>query len=382
MLTALILALFAVVLYVYALYPGVLVLVSMFRTADDRPPFPSRLPSVSLVVPAYNEASVIRSKVQNCLLLKYPPELLDVVIASDGSTDGTAAVARAAALPPLRVEAFPVRRGKTALLNGLIPTLTSEIVVQSDANSELDPEALVEIVRPFSDPSVGCVVGQLVFSNREDPRVASGEGLYWRYENLLKRAESRMGGTITANGGLYAFRTSLFAPLPEHIAGDAADPLRIASLGLRVVFEPRAIVREKAAENIREEFARKVRIMTQGLAAWVFMRGMLSPPRPWIAFQMLSHKLLRWFLPWLLLALLALCLLPVAPTWARALGAAQVLFYGVAVTGLLTGQRLRRVPLVGAAVYFCVANAAALIATLQYVTGRRYAIWEKSVSSR
>ena len=161
-----------------------------------------------------------------------------------------------------------------------------------------------------------------------------------------------------------------------------ADPLLIASSGHRVVFVPAAIAREKAAESLREEFGRKVRIMTQGLAAWVYVRGMLVPFRPRLAFFLFSHKFLRWLLPWFLAALFVFCLVPQAPRWAHMLGALQVLAYSLAGIGLLAGARARRIRPIGIATYFCMANCAALVATLRYLGGRRYPFWDKSASSR
>lgn len=382
MLTALILASALPIVYVYVIYPALLLLLSRLApqegaTQPSEPP-----PSLALVVPAYNEEAVITAKVANSLALDYPRDRFEIVIISDGSTDGTVREARRATASPVRIVEFTRRRGKTAVLNEVIPSLSAEIIVQSDANSELDTDALREIVAAFADPRTGCAVGQLVFSNRGDPRVRTGEGLYWSYENRLKLAESRLGSLITANGGLYALRRTLFSVLPEHIAGDAADPLLIASRGHRVVFAPAAIAREKASESLREEFKRKVRIIAQGLAAWVYMKAMFAPPRPRLAFMLFSHKFLRWILPWFLGALFVLCLLPGAPVWARLLGALQAIFYSLAVVGLVGGAGIRRLRPIGVAAYFCMANTAALVATLEFLGGRRYAVWEKSATSR
>ena len=370
------------VAYVYFLYPAFVVLAAGLLPAERRVPPAATMPSVSLVIPAHNEEPVIAAKIANCLSLDYPRDRLEIVIVSDGSTDRTVEEARRVAAVPARIVEFAERRGKTAVLNEVIPALHGEIVVQTDANSSLLPDAILEIVRPFADPSTGCVVGQLALTNVEDPRVSAGEGLYWSYETRLKMAESRLGVLITANGGIYALRRSLFEPLPLHIAGDAADPLLIASKGYRVRFQPKAIAREKAAESLREEFNRKVRIMTQGFSAYVYVRGMLVPPRPRMALALFSHKFLRWLLPWFLLALLAMCLFPQAPLSMRIFGGLQAVFYAMGVFGLLAGERVRKIRPVGVAAYFCMANAAALLAALKVVGGRRYPTWEKSASSR
>lgn len=382
MLTALILLATFPIVYVYALYPALLLLSSRLAAPTPEPSTLLPLPSVSLVVPAHNEQDVIAAKVANCRALDYPDGRLEIVIASDGSTDATVTEARRAADGAVRIVEFASRRGKTTVLNEIIPALSGEIIVQSDANSELDRDALLALVRSFSDPRVGCAVGQLVLSNRDDPRVSTGEGLYWSYENRLKIAESRLGTLVTANGGIYAFRKALFMPLPQHLAGDAADPLLIASRGHHVVFAPRAIAREKASESLGEEFQRKVRIMTQGLSAWIYVRGMLAPLRPKLAFALFSHKLLRWLLPWFLALLFVLSAVPGAPPWARAFGLLQAAFYALALVGLVGGAGVRRVLPIGIAAYFCMANAAAALATLNCLAGRRYSVWEKSATSR
>jgi cellulose synthase/poly-beta-1,6-N-acetylglucosamine synthase-like glycosyltransferase len=370
------------VAYVYFLYPSLVVLAARLLPAEpELPPAPT-MPSVSVVIPAHNEEPVIAAKIANCLALEYPRDRIEIVIVSDGSTDGTVQEARRVAVEPVRILEFSQRRGKTAVLNEVIPALRGEIVVQTDANSSLAADAIIEIVRPFADRATGCVVGQLVLTNVEDPRVSAGEGLYWSYENRLKMAESRLGVLITANGGIYALRRSLFEPLPLHIAGDAADPLLIASRGYRVRFQPSAVAREKAAESLLEEFGRKVRIITQGFSAFAYVRGMLVPPQPRMAFALFSHKFLRWLLPWFLLTLLGLCLVPQAPPWARIFGALQALFYAMGILGLLGGERIRKIRPVGVAAYFCVANAAAALAALKVLGGRRYPTWEKSASSR
>ena len=357
-------------------------------------------PSVTIMIPAHDEEQVIESKIANCLLLDYPPSRLEIFVLSDGSTDRTVAKAREAARAHpgetrIAVIDHPVRRGKTACLNEDVPSASGEIIVHTDANAILAPDALRWIVVPFADPRVGCVVGELLYTNTAEPAVAGGEGLYWRYENWIKENESRLGSTITANGGIYALRRRMFEPLPNHIAGDAADPLIIARQGFKVLFERRARAYERAASTLLEEFQRKSRIITQGIAAYFWVRGLLLPPRPWPAFELLSHKLLRWTVPLCLLCALALNLpLASSPLFALSL-AGQAAFYLLAAVGVARAAREERAGQRAAqdaasfparlallAGYFCVVNTAAIAGMIDFARGVRRPMWEKSPSTR
>jgi cellulose synthase/poly-beta-1,6-N-acetylglucosamine synthase-like glycosyltransferase len=361
---------------------------------------------MSILIPAYNEEEVIAEKIGNCLALDYPPERLEITVLSDGSTDRTVERARAAVSAAqggveetpshratVRVIEHPSRRGKTAVLNEAVPEASGEIVIHTDANSMLASDALTRIAVPFQDPRVGCVVGQLLYTNTDELAVSGGEGLYWRYENFIKESESHLGSTITANGGIYALRRAVFEPLPLHIAGDAADPLIVLRRGGISLFERRAKAYERAAATLREEFGRKKRIITQGLGAYVWMRGLLSPLRPWPAFELLSHKLLRWVVPIGLLAALAVNTAVVVMGRSllfELLLVGQVAFYLVALAGIaLASRRARRpepaalpVRLASLAGYFCVVNAAALGALWAFARGVKLPTWEKSTSTR
>lgn len=377
----LIAALVLVVVYVYAIYPAVLTLIAAWRSRRPSAGTEAEPLSISLVVCAHNEERNISAKAANCIALEYSRDRLEIVVASDGSTDNTVARALRAS-PPVRVVEFKKRRGKTAVLNDVLPTLTGDIIVHTDANSELAGDALLELVKPFSDPLIGCVVGRLAFLNPDDPTVSTGEGLYWRYEDSIKRAESQLGVLVAANGGIYALRKTLITAVPQHIASDAVDPLLVASHGYRVCYQPTAVAYETASESYGDEFRRKVRIVTRGFAAFTYLRGMLVPLNPRLAIALISHKLLRWVIPWILISLLVACLMPQAPHWAHVAGWAQVALYALGVLGLLGGSKARRIRPIGIASYFCLVNAAAAYASLKALTGFKYSTWERGLSAR
>jgi cellulose synthase/poly-beta-1,6-N-acetylglucosamine synthase-like glycosyltransferase len=250
------------------------------------------LPTVSLIVPAYDEEGVIADKVANALGLDYPRERLQVIVASDGSTDATAERARAAGAS-LVLELPP--GGKVAALNAAAEQAAGEILAFSDANSVWSRDALRRLVAPFADPGVGYVCGQVRFL---DPDGNNLEGAYWRYEMAVREAESALGGVTAGNGAIYAVRRDAFIPLAPSGSHDLSFPFRLAKRRLRSLYAPGARAEEKMVPTIEGEFARKRRMMV-GLWDIVVGEGMLSPRgyRPLYAFEVASHRLLRYLSP-------------------------------------------------------------------------------------
>jgi len=263
------------------------------------------LPTVSLIVPAYDEEEVIAAKVANALALDYPRERLQIVVASDGSTDATAERARAAGAG-LVLELPP--GGKVAALNGGAERANGEILAFSDANSVWARDALRRLVAPFADPGVGYVCGQVRFL---DPDGDNLEGAYWRYEMAVREAESGLAGVTAGNGAIYAVRRDAYMPLPPSGSHDLSFPFLLAKHRLRSLYEPGARAEEKMVPSIEGEFARKRRMMV-GLWDIVVGEGMISPRgySPLYAFEVASHRLLRYLSPLLhVVALVANALL-------------------------------------------------------------------------
>jgi len=245
--------------YTYLGYP---VLIWVWAALRSRPPHPEDAePTVSLVIVAHNEATRIIGRLENLLSLDYPRDRLEILLASDGSTDGTAARARAYEQAGVRIIAFETRRGKPAVLNDLIPKVQGEIVVLSDARQRFEAGALRALVGPFADPHVGAVSGELMLTdNAAGTAVGEGVGFYWRYEKFIRRNESRVDSAVGATGAIYAFRRNLFESIPEDTIGDdLLIPMRIVRRGYRVFFEAGARAYDRAAATAGEEFRRKVR---------------------------------------------------------------------------------------------------------------------------
>jgi cellulose synthase/poly-beta-1,6-N-acetylglucosamine synthase-like glycosyltransferase len=271
------------------------------QMADGVGPSPNSLPRVSLVIAAYDEEEVIAAKVANALALDYPRQKLQVIVASDGSADATAERARAAGAG--LVLELP-RGGKSAAQNAAAASANGELLAFSDANSAWAPDALRRLVAPFADPAVGYVCGQVRFT---DPSGDNLEGAYWRYEMAVREMESALAGVTAGNGAIYAVRREAYLPLAPSGSHDLSFPFELAKRGLRSLYVPQARAQEKMVPTLEGEFARKRRMMV-GLWDIVVGEGMLSPRGypPLFAFELASHRLLRYLSPFLhLVALLA-----------------------------------------------------------------------------
>jgi cellulose synthase/poly-beta-1,6-N-acetylglucosamine synthase-like glycosyltransferase len=283
------------ILYTHAGYPLVLrALLALRRRPTLRPGTWEEPPRVSLIVAAYDEEEVTAAKVANALALDYPRERLELIVASDGSADATAECARAAGAD--LVLELP-RRGKVTAQNAAAERASGEILAFSDANSLWAPDALRHLVEPFADPAVGYVCGQVRFL---DPGGENLEGSYWRYEMAVREMESGLGGVTAGNGAIYAVRSDAYVPLPPSGSHDLSFPFLLAKRGRRSLYVPWARAEEKMAPTLEGEFARKRRMMV-GLWDIVAGEGMYAPRGypPLYAFEIVSHRLLRYATPFL-----------------------------------------------------------------------------------
>jgi cellulose synthase/poly-beta-1,6-N-acetylglucosamine synthase-like glycosyltransferase len=286
----------ALIAYTHVGYPLVLAMLVRLRRSSDRetPRIAGVLPSVSLIVAAYDEEAVIGAKVANALALDYPRELLEVIVASDGSADATVERAREAGAD--QVLELP-RGGKVAAQNAAAERAGGEVLAFSDANSLWEEDALRRLVEPFADRRVGYVCGQVRFT---DPAGGNLEGAYWRYEMAVRERESALAGVTAGNGAIYAIRRDAYLPLAASGSHDLSLPFALAKRGLRSLYAPRAQAGEKMVPTLEGEFARKRRMMV-GLWDIVVGEGMLRPRGypPLYAFEIASHRLLRYLTPFL-----------------------------------------------------------------------------------
>ena len=287
----------AIVFYTYAGYGIFLYLLVRVKEAlckRTRIELPEELPEVTLLIAAYNEEAVIADKMRNCRALDYPAGRLKIVWVTDGSNDRTNELL--AGYPEVTVLFAPERRGKTAALNRGVPLVTTPLVVFTDANTMLGPEAIREIIRPFGDPKVGCVAGEKRVVQSREQAAASTEGIYWKYESKLKEWDDRLYTAVGAAGELFAIRRELFVAMPDDtLLDDFILSMRIAMQGYRIAYCKNAYALEEASADMTEEGKRKVRIAAGGLQSIGRLAPLLNPLRYGILWwQYLSHRVLRW----------------------------------------------------------------------------------------
>jgi cellulose synthase/poly-beta-1,6-N-acetylglucosamine synthase-like glycosyltransferase len=334
-------------------------------------------PDVSVIVAAHDEEDVIRRRVENLLALDYPSDRLEIVVASDGSTDRTDEIveevaAQASDVRLLRCE----RAGKGAAQNRAVAEVGSEIVAFTDANSRWEPDALRTLVRSFADPEVGYVCGQLRLESSDG---ANREGLYWRYELWQRESESALGSITAGNGAIYAVRRSDYLGWDDpRIGHDFGLPFRLAQRGRRSVYEPAAVAWEKPARDPEDEYERKVRMMSR---SWrpLLDGSIVRTGDPLYAAELVSHRALRYGS-----GVLHLVLLGTSVALARSGGiyraalAGQLGFLGLA----LAGRKRRPVPGAGIAYYYVLTSAATVEALARYLQEGSPATWEKAEGTR
>lgn len=369
------------IVYVYAIYPAVIWLCSRcwgFRWSasvahDDE------LPTLTLLIAAHNEQSVIGARLENALAVDYPPGKLRIVVASDGSTDHTAAIVRTFASRGVILLDFSPNRGKAAALNAAWRHLTSEVVLLSDANTWIDPAAPRRLARWFLSPAVDVVCGRLLLVDPQTGRNA--DGLYWRYETFLKRCEARLGALLGANGAIYAVRRAAYLPIPrDTIIDDFVIPLRISLKRKGVLlYDEEAIAREETPPEIRDEFRRRVRIGAGGFQSMKLLWPLLDPRFGWLAFSFVSHKLLRWLCPFFLLGELTANLCLCRNTAYLALFVAQGAFLALSIGGAKRHGQSQAVKLARLSAMFSAMNLALLFGFFRWLMGRQGGAWTPTI---
>jgi cellulose synthase/poly-beta-1,6-N-acetylglucosamine synthase-like glycosyltransferase len=364
-----------VLFYVYAGYPLLLAVAGLFA---QRPRAAlGYLPKISVLIAAYNEEAGIGKKLEQTLALEYPADKMDILVLSDCSTDRTDEIVNEFADPRVRLLRAPHRRGKTNAQNLGAEAAQGEILIFSDATTVYHPMALQYLACNFADPKIGAVSGRYQYF---DPEGNSPTGLgmiaFWNYENFIKMMQSRIRTITGCCGCIYAVRRSAYTPLAPEVISDLTQPLCAIQKGYRVVFEDRALAYEETTKSSGEEFSMRVRVVTRGIRGILSVSDLLNPAKHgWVSFQLFSHKVLRWMVPFFLVSLLAGSAILWNHPWYRGLLALQLAFYSfVLLTLLLPLHRVWK-PL-GVPLYFCTLNAAALCSILEVVRGRKYAVWE------
>jgi cellulose synthase/poly-beta-1,6-N-acetylglucosamine synthase-like glycosyltransferase len=377
----------AMLLYTVVGYPLLVAAISRLR---PRPVSKKegQLPKVSIIIAAYNEEAAIHQKLENTFDLDYPSELMEVIVASDCSSDRTDEIVRAhprcdgGTWGSVRVCRLPERGGKTSAQNLAAQEAQGEIIVFSDATSDYEPNVLKVIVPNFADPKVGCVSGRMIYVDPSKSSVGSGAQSYWNYEVFIKKCESQIFSLIGVSGLLYAVRRSAFRPLPVESSSDFVIATDVVSQGYRVIFEPDAICREETNQKVGRELKMRTRIITQTYYDLWWMRSMLNPLRSgFYAVQLWSHKVFRYAVPlFLLINAIASLRLAQGSKFHRALVNFQTLICVAALMGSLLertcAQGNKITKLLAVPRYFLFNNAAPFLALWNVLRGERYAKWD------
>jgi cellulose synthase/poly-beta-1,6-N-acetylglucosamine synthase-like glycosyltransferase len=371
---------FAIVAYVYFGYPlllrcGVLGLRISIHRAEV-----SDL--ISIIVPAHNEEAAIEAKLHNLFAAGLPRDQIEILIGSDGSSDRTEDIVRQYESEGVGLVSFPQQHGKSAIQNGLVAVSSGSILVFTDADCLLAPDALRCLVENFADPRVGLVTGCPRFSNSQETNIVANESSYLRYETWLRERESERGMLAMASGSLFAVRRSLWQPLPSDLGDDFALPLRVSKAGMLNVLDTRAVSATRLTQNDPAQmFRMKVRIISKDFRALLANRELLNPVgHGALAISLWSHKLLRWLVPFFLLGLFGSNLLLLNEPIGRMAFAAQVAFYAVVLSTLIMREGALGFPW-SVPLSFCTVNAAAFIGVLKCVSGRTSGQWKPARAS-
>lgn len=375
-----------IVFYTFAGY-GILlyILVRIRRLIKGKrtaPGLDQVFPTLTLIIAAYNEESIIEEKIKNTLELSYPHDKLKFLFVTDGSSDRTPDLIRAH--NQIRLMHTPVRSGKIQAIHRAMHEVDSEVVVFTDANTFLNTDALLLIARHYADPKVGAVSGEKRVQQEALSDATAGEGFYWKYESALKKWDSELYSVVGAAGELFSVRRSLYRQVePDTILDDFMISMLIAQQGYRIIYEPDAYASELSSDNIKEELKRKVRIAAGGIQSILRLKKLFNPFHyPVLSFQYISHRVLRWTVtPFLMILALILNIMIVTRSghWIYPvflLG--QLLFYASAFAGWMLEKRKVKVKVLFIPYYFCVMNYAVLAGIRRYIAGNQSSVWEKS----
>lgn len=370
------------VIYPYLIYP--FLIRTLAKTLPSKQPATTSppLPTVTLVISAYNEEAVIRNKLENACAMEYPKNLLEIIVVSDASDDKTDEIVKRWNDGRTTLIRQEERKGKSAGLNLALAIAKGDIVVFSDANAMYDKNALTEMIKPFADPAVGHVVGSALYYDGEGNEAKESEGLYWKLELWLKKQESDFDSVVGGDGAIQAIRRTLFTNLEADDINDFVTPLQIVAKGYRGIFNPNAICYEDAGDEFEKEFNRKRRIVNRTWRATLRYGGLLSPTKNTkYLFMLISHKILRWF--GLLFAIIATLLNITILTYTDA-----ALLYGLTLTGILlsvllalAGNKLstsnRSLPsLLYVPYYFYFVHLSALLGIWDQFRGVKHVTWQ------
>ena len=366
---------FISVAYVYVLYP---IFIYLFSIIYNKRVKKSNVdPSVTIIIAAYNEAKFIKATIENKLNLDYPSEKLEIIVVSDGSEDGTDEIVKKINNPRVRLIRQDPRRGKTSGLNLAVPLAKGDVIVFSDANSLYSTNAIAELVKNFSDESVGYVTGKMVYVNQDGTMVGDGCSAYMKYENLLRKNETLVGSIVGVDGGIDAIRAKLYSPMRSDQLPDFTLPLKIIDRGYRVVYDPSAILNEHSLNSSNDEYRMRVRVTLRALHSIKDMKHLLNPAKYGIfTWQLISHKILRYCAFIMLFALyISNIFIIKISSFYLFFFILQSVLYAFALIGYILEKRDTNFKLFYIPFYFCILNIASAHAFWKFIHNEKQIVW-------
>lgn len=364
------------IVYAYFGYPLSIFLLSLLvkntiREGDARP-------AVTFLITVYNEKKSIREKLENTLALEYPKDKLQVMVASDASDDGTDDIVRQYAGRGVQLFSTRERVGKTEAQNRAVALSRGEVIVFSDGTTRYERSALLHMVKNYADPAVGAVGGRFRYMDPNRTSVGTGTRAFWDYESIIKLRQTRIRTITGCSGCIYSVRKALYEPLPSDIVSDLVEPLKIIEKGYRVVFEAGALAYENTYQRRGDEFRTRIRVISRGMRGILYMKKLLNPFRyPFVSFQLISHKILRWAVPLLAVALYLVngALLGEGGIY-LVFFVLQAVFYLLAALSIVIDFLPRKIKILSLPLYFCIINSACVIAIVRTLLNRKDIKWE------
>lgn len=367
-------------LYNYFIYPIFIILLSKLKKDEHIELIGEKFkyPRVSFIIAAYNEERVIHNKIENTLAIDYPEDLLQIIVVSDGSNDLTEKSVKDFSGQGVISLHQDERNGKSAALNRGVNIANGEIIIFSDANNDFNKSSIINLVKHFSDPKIGAVTGAKHIYKNNEREAAIGDGLYWKYESKIKEAESCIGSITGAEGEILAVRKSIFKPIDASLINDdAAITFDVVRSGYRIIYEKNAKAYEEASKNLIDDFNVKVRMSAGGFQTLSKEKGYLFSSLSWFSFTFISHKILRWIAPFLLLVIFITPFFLISRMDMKIILALQLIFYSLSFFGWVNrGKKLNS--FIYIPMYFSVMNCALFMGFFRHISNNTKTVWKKA----
>lgn len=366
---------FSMIIYTFIAYPIILLILIKIKGKFkiNKKIDGNYYPTVTLLISAFNEQEIIREKILNSLDINY--DKLEIIVLSDGSTDDTVCICQEFE-PEIKLIHFEKNEGKNITLNKALKLIKSEIIVFSDANTFYQKDTIQKMIENFSDVDIGCIGGRLLLTQTDGSNTSKGEGLYWRYEDMLKKLESSLGTLLSVNGGVFAARKNLIHDLEPDVPNDFQIPMNIGAKGYNIVYIDDAIAYEKTTTHFSEEVKRKMRIVNRTFTGYLKLKNEIRGIR---LFEMVSHKLIRWFIGIFAFLILFISLLLINNTFYLIILILQIIFYLLALLGYLFHSNFS---LIYTPFYISIILISSTIGIIKVFLGKNYTKWLPSSSSR